>query len=296
MTQDFFDHQFDLEHGYVHRFPSGLRTLAERYAERWVEIHVHFSLDAGEYCAVFYRPVVDEQVAEQLRLRGNQPSEFNRGSDKVEVAVLLDVSKTIEQEKETIGTIRIPSLARLQFIDDCSDFAFHSGDRPIAVLMDCAGRLFTDREPRVLSGLISALDDQLPGEMIEGGPKVKEGITEAQGNAARRSERLTDDVPSVIESLSVEIVNNYARLRLAEAESVNVVPKGVQVLVRPYVLGLMPVGDRHDVYSGRYNSRAACFPFATFSRGASANGDTWGGISTRLPFSTSAIVRICRRG
>jgi hypothetical protein len=57
--------KLDPDEDFVNNFPGGYPTLAERYAKRSKEIHVHYSFCGRQYCAVFYRPLIDRAFSEE---------------------------------------------------------------------------------------------------------------------------------------------------------------------------------------------------------------------------------------
>ncbi len=62
------DRKINFEYEFVNQYPSGFPTLAERYTECSEEIHVHLTVRDCKYCAVFYRPFMDEAVSQTNRL------------------------------------------------------------------------------------------------------------------------------------------------------------------------------------------------------------------------------------
>lgn len=250
--KDGFNRKLDVEDDFVHRFPSGIPTLAESYAEHRVEIHIHVSLASGQYCAVFYRPLVDKKLGHSFGVRSNQSRGFKRGDNEVEMPVLLNVSKTIEQEKKTVRTVGITSVVRLQPFYRCLDSREHSGHLGLDRLGVEDRPSITDGESGTSSRLSAADRNQLPSKMIENAPEIEQRVSETQGNRGGRRVHLPPDAPSVIKSFSVEIINNYARLRPSEGHQI--VAERIELLVCPYQLGLKAKHCRDEARANRERS------------------------------------------
>jgi hypothetical protein len=83
--------------------------------------------------------------------------------------------------------------------------------------------------------------------MIQGSAPIVERVTETERKLLGRRMNLAADAPRMLQSFSLEIVNNCAWLRPAEQH--DVLPKGIHVLVRPYLLGLKTTRRYHKCES-----------------------------------------------
>jgi hypothetical protein len=234
-ADDVFDRKLDPGHEFVHNFPRGYPTLAERYTERSKELHIHFSFCDRQYCAVFYRPIVDEVVAQLARVDVER-GEINGSSHEIELPVLLPVSKTIEKMEKVIRTVRTHSLVRLKALDLCLHRRIHSGNLALDVLSPESALPTAYWETSERRGPHPVGTNEVAGQVVENTTKVVQGVTESERKLLGRRTDLTLDAPRMLQAFSLEIVNNYTWLR---ATKVNDVPaKGLHVLVRPYLLGL----------------------------------------------------------
>lgn len=234
-AEDIFDRQLDSENEFIHLFPSGFPTLAERYAERGNEIHVHFSLCEREYCAVFYRPVVNNAF-DQLAVIRAECRKIDGGGDKVEMPVLFDISKTIKKSEKIVRTVRTQSVVRLQALDSCLYGCVHSTQLLANTVGVERGFLIAQGKSGERRGSLAVSDDEISREMIQGSSEVVKGIAQAERQALRRSINIAADAPGMLQSFALEIVNNYTWFRLTEVN--DFFPKRAHVIVRPYELGL----------------------------------------------------------
>jgi len=238
------DRKIDFEYEFVNQYPSGFPTLAERYTECSEEIHVHLTVRDCKYCAVFYRPFMDEAVSQTNRLSA-ECGEINRCSDKVEMSVLLNVSKTIEQSQNIVRTLKVFSMVRLQLLNSCANLAIQSPLNSRQLISDAVGvpisRFPAQRESSFASGCAFTSEDQVPSKMIQDTAIVVQGVSKAEGNFLGRDSDLAINAPCVLQSFALEIVNNYTWLRLPEGK--DFLPQGIHVRVRPYQLGLETVRE-----------------------------------------------------
>jgi len=239
---DFLDRKLNPEYEFLNRYPSGFPTLAERYTEGCYELHVHMTGCPREYCAVFYRSQMDKVVGEKP-LINTECRQIDRCNDQVEMSVLLDVSKSIEQPQKIIHaaerivrTFKVLSVVRLQPLNCCTDRPIHSGKLGPDALGIPISRLSAQGEGGFAGGFPFAGNDEVPGEVIQNPTIVVECVAEAQGNLLGRSSDLAIDAPRVLQSFTLEIVNNYAWLHQPEANDASA--KGLHVLVRPRKFGL----------------------------------------------------------
>jgi hypothetical protein len=71
--------------------------LAERYSERRNEIHVHLTFCDREYCAVFYRPLMDKAFSQTC---AGKCGEINGCGDQVEVSMLLNIPRRLRSPRK----------------------------------------------------------------------------------------------------------------------------------------------------------------------------------------------------
>lgn len=243
LSDCFFDRKLDSEYDFVHQFPRGFPTLAERYTKCREEIHIHLTVGGSKYCAVFYRPIVDKAASQFAGING-EGSQVNTGRNQVEVPVLLDVSKTIEKAEKIVRTFRTLSAVRLQHIDACPNPIVHPGQLVGDPASFPVARVSDNRESGS-SGWCSVIgDDQILREMVQHAPKVKEGISEPKGDTCGRYSGIALDAPSVLQTFTLEIMNNYARI--GGPKRGDFLPKGLHLIVRPYLLGLKTAEHRPD--------------------------------------------------
>jgi hypothetical protein len=237
-SEDVFDRKLDPEYEFAHKFTRGYPTLAERYAERRNELHVHFAFCDCQYCAVFYRPLMDKGVTQKGVINA-ECSEIDGCRDQVEMAMLLDVSQTVEESEMVVRAIRTRSVVRLQFLDSCPHRGAQSGHSTLDAFRREIIGACADGESGLTARGGTVRDDKLPREIVQSAAKIAENITEAERKLLGRHVRLTANAPRMLRSFGIKIVNNHTWIR--KTESADGETKGVHVLVRPYQLGLETV-------------------------------------------------------
>lgn len=232
------DRRLNPEYEFLNQHPRGFPTLAERYTEGSVEIHVHLTSGAGQYCAVFYRAVVDESLREAFIVNAKSRQIYGSGNE-IKMPMFLDVSKAIKQSQKMIRTVKVPSLVRLQALNLCADRLCHVPQHvPDTVCVPVLGFRAEGESCFAIRGT-AASGDETPREMIQNSPIVVERVAQAQGNVLRGDSDVATDAPGVLQSFMLEIVNNYTRLRKPKGQ--DVLPKHIHVLVRPPKFGLETV-------------------------------------------------------
>ena len=156
-------------------------SVAEDYFDGECAVHVHMrfapSLEAvaHEYCAIFQRavlvddlkPTVDGFVSKtDLRL-GGVPHD---SESTVEEAVLVHVGG-LNQLGEGAPNRMVPSKVRLQVLDACPVVVADSTEHRVEPL-NGRGAFRVDRELAATGRFLSIQADQLPDQVVEGGPKV----------------------------------------------------------------------------------------------------------------------------
>jgi hypothetical protein len=227
--------ELDPDEYFVNNFASGYPTLAERYTKRSKELHVHLSFCGREYCAVFYRPLVNEALGKE-RIIDIECCKVYGCSDQVEMPVLLNVSERVQQSKKMLRVHSIPSVVRLKLLNLCPHRFGHTSNGLLnSVRCERLG-LLTNRESRSVVGFPFVGEYEIPSQMVENSTKIIQSVTEPERKLLGRRVRLTADAPRMLQAFTLEIVNNYTWLRRAEFADGET--KGVHVLVRPYCLGL----------------------------------------------------------
>jgi hypothetical protein len=158
--------------------------------------------------------------------------------------VLFNISKTIKQNEKMVVTKGIPSLVRLQPLYRCLNGQAHTGDLLLDPSRLKVSGMLADWEGGLASGLSAADQHQLPSEMIEASSHVVQHVSQTERDRHGRRFRLPFNAPDMLKSFSVEIVNNYARLRLVEGKQI--IAKKIEMLVRPYILGLKTKVQGHE--------------------------------------------------
>ena len=114
------DSRGDCPQGGDDRFLTSRRFVAETYNEGNAELHLHFRLGfpAEEFCAVVHR-------SEKCVADGHGSAlidDFGAGlgrADEVECSVLVDVAKLMQNPERVRQVVGVPSVMRLQSLDDC---------------------------------------------------------------------------------------------------------------------------------------------------------------------------------
>jgi hypothetical protein len=227
------------------------RTLAERYAEAEVAIHVHLRLktavvgletDLRDYCIVFEQPAgLDADLSVARDALGGDNLELcfvGDESDDGDRSVLVGIGERVE-DGEWMRVRVVPSVVRLRLVKNCDqvlgDAPEHGGRLGLPVLPGAA-----DRE----SALVVGIERQFVGELIEGGPKTMNGVT-GDYSPFDNGDRLENLEPKqVLRSLRIRLsVDPVETFALLFKEPLASLVERVQVLYRPIDLR----EDRHDV-------------------------------------------------
>jgi hypothetical protein len=224
--------------------------IDEAYIEGRFEIHVHaravFSADAFvpyELCAVFKYAHGNCVLRSKNRKLGNSDAKLTAGryldlaaglySDcHQKGTMLVDVMKLIEKP-EPLEFGGIPSVVRLQFLDDClgswtdiPDSALTAFQKTITVSKDRESgidRLVIGECPRMPNS-------QTVDEMIQGTPKIVETIANDRQMGSRRGlDALKPE--DIITSIRIDVVAD--RIWVTTGPPLNPCLEVLQVLTRP---------------------------------------------------------------
>lgn len=164
-------------------------SLAESYAEGGCEIHVHFRAGlvnggvAGDWCAIFNRKVDWlDFVGDGAFINHEGHMRNARVRRNVRQTVLVLVGKPVELPEGIVDGTLLPSIVRLQPLDDCfrvwSDAPKHAVEF-FQVTVATGGE---DRKSRIsLDALgyppLFVNNGEFEGEIVEGGTKVMEAVS-----------------------------------------------------------------------------------------------------------------------
>lgn len=224
--------------------PRGCRPLPEGYAEGQEGVHVHLRVetlgksgDAGgigcNLCAVFVRAYSDTDAAGQVGRTG----EVGEGTDghlrNVRHSMFVHVGKLVELP-EGVRRERIPSVVRLQPLDDCLRVRVDAPDSLLAGART-HGLGAKDGELRVFDELgrgrvAMTGDNEIVDEIVQSGAEVVETVaddeTQLCGDWLRES-----DVHELLAALAVDMTVVSVRLSLSPLTNLSV--KSVQVMGGP---------------------------------------------------------------
>jgi hypothetical protein len=164
-------------------------SLAEAYAEGGCEIHVHFRAGvvnggiAGDWCAIFNREidwldfVRDRAFVDHEGQMGNAHERCNVGQ-----TVLVLLGKLVELPKGVVGGAPLPSVVRLQPLDDCFRVWVDAPQHAVQFFEVIVGTGTENRERRVALDALGypplfVGDGELKGEVVEGRTEVVETVS-----------------------------------------------------------------------------------------------------------------------
>lgn len=227
-------------------------SLAETYAERRCEMHVHFragfvnSWVAGDWCAIFHR--AEDWLDFVNREECGHPEGHSNSREKADMRqpVLVLHGKLVELPEGIVGE-SVSSVVRLQPLDDCLRVWVDAPDL-VAALPRIHLPVSEDGElqlPRSVFGQgIDAKvgDGKLKDEVVEGRTEVVETIANDEANFGG-GRRLKDfDAKEFLGAISIGFAPSSVRVFLAP--SVHFFVEAVQVVVRPVQPPLVVVGHR----------------------------------------------------
>ncbi len=172
-------------------------SLPESYIEGDLDIHVYFGLGSGgdecetrHYCAVFKSSdgsLVEETAFAVPVVLGAESGSFESLSGELVYPVFIPVRKTAEGREDRKTGIFF-HIVRLQYLDECSIVSVHALDLPIPAferVFRCfgarieagvEGTLGEDGEGGAAGRFAPVPDNQLPSQMIQGGPPIVDDV------------------------------------------------------------------------------------------------------------------------
>jgi len=255
VVKDEFNDCVDTRKDQSNGFSSSGSSLAKRYADGWIELHIHiFAGDSGEFCALFHSALVDGIWVTTPHDDGQSWVEYSTicsSGDEIEMSMFVGVAQGLKPEQHTVP-VGVPSVVRLIPLDRCLCLPGHSFDFRPTVPLEVFGAV-TDRECIEPRGGLAIGINELPSKVIEGGSEVVQGISDDRAKSNRRRRGIPLDAPDFLAGLRVELTDDVTRLRFGEG--LNFPLQGFQVLVRPCNLQSWPRQRSHEVYSHHEQQR-----------------------------------------
>ena len=236
---------YDSAKCFGHRIP--LRgCVCENYVEKRIELHLHAlaSVCAGgavtcnqDICIRFKRcgcPSMPEFPQDVSLHATTKAALFVCGKCNKKRAMFIDIGQFVKQPErmDSSPILRLPSLIRLQSLDDCLRGWRHMPDRthPIA----CVKSGFREnRELSLFSGgkrqATAVRFRQSKGEMIKRGPNIIEAISYEHGKSRRRSAG-SSDANRIFLPIQIELMGNL--IGFIAQPSPEFVIHGAQMLTR----------------------------------------------------------------
>jgi hypothetical protein len=171
-------------------------SLAKAYAEFGIEIHVHFCAGfvkgdvAGDFCAVFYRTPVHEfdAVGRVVVAGGDKAEQPGRKKDEVRQPVLIHVVKLVEPPKGIGLGEPIPSLVRLQPLDNCLRMFVYAPKHVVEfarILLDLDGKTGVTFDLAGYRATV-ACDGKFKNEVVKGAAEIMEAVSDDEAKFGRR--------------------------------------------------------------------------------------------------------------
>ena len=225
--------------------PRGYRPLPEEYVEGQQGVHVHLRVEplsesgvtgriGRNLCAVFKRTQVDIDGPGQVGRVGNVSPCADSHLGNVRRSMLVHVGKLV-QHPEGVRRELIPSIVRLQSLDDClrswvdaPDFVATFPHQPVLVAKD--GKLRPPIEG-VGQGAASVVRDrEFVGEVVERGAEVVETVADDEAELWRDWIG-ESDVHELLAALTVDMT--VVSVRVSVSPLTNLRLKTVQVAGGP---------------------------------------------------------------
>jgi hypothetical protein len=225
--------------------PGGTRPLPEEYVEGQQGVHVHLRVEAlregrgtglvgCDLCAVFKRTKIDVDGSGQVgSVREVSPSADSDLRD-MRRSMFVHVVK-LTKHPEGVRRVLIPSIVRLQSLDDClrswidvPDFVTAFALRPFSVAKD---RELGSSIEGVRQGATSLMpDSEFVGEIVEGRAEVVEAVPDDEAEACR--DWFGEfDVSELLAALTVDMTDVSVSMSLSPLTNLRV--KSVQVVGGP---------------------------------------------------------------
>lgn len=192
--------------------------LLEAYVQGTTEVHVHFrGAVAGvaipeDWCAVFNRATDEQSIYDCTMTHCDFRQAFKREQCETERSVLIPVGQLIQLPEWMEECRIIPSIVRLQLLDDCLhlrgdslETTFASGCEPMFIEADRKRRNFLDLLGQRTSVIVN--QGKLVNDVVEGGAQVLQTIPDDQGEFSGWLPQglNVDDVVAAIDALRVEL-------------------------------------------------------------------------------------------
>jgi hypothetical protein len=169
-------------------------SLAKRYVEGKVNLHVHLSIDSGvpgesgDWCAVLYWPALQKVVPADLDLLGmaeGKASSRQMNLREVNKAVLIHYREFLNAPKRFPLWVVLPCGVWLQALNSCPCVLGHSADLASGLVLEFSV-VFENGELRPRRGGLTIGKDQLPGEVVKSGSEIVKNITDDQSPLMNR--------------------------------------------------------------------------------------------------------------
>jgi hypothetical protein len=241
------------EHG-VQYSPLKLGRLTgflNAYCRHQLAVRLHFCYgglgsDNREYCAVVYRPYLEElDPVTWKRLRRYEGEFLRQATNQVQEAVLVSVAQLLKEPQgmEFFGALPLGVAVRLQGIEYCQCSVRNTPQlfrdrRSVLIGID------EDRELVSPVGHLVVRENKLPNEVIQGGPEVVEEFSQQEA-PTQGYVLMGDDYGGVFGAISIRI--KPKSVRVAQLESIKLGIQGPQMFLRSVQLQTNPRKSKpHD--------------------------------------------------
>lgn len=215
-------------------------SLAEAYAESRCDIHVHFRARfveggiAGNWCALFNRVEDRFDVADVQVVRNEIARTQLCEKDDMGQPMLVHVGKLVELPKG-IAVEPVPSIVRLQLLDDClrgwrdaPDVALAFREELIALEKDGEHRVFLDLLRQRFAQVVG--DGEFKGKVVERSPEVVDAVPDDEAEFDGRWVEHFDPC-ELVEVINIEIRPSSVRVFFLPGSHFGL--KALQVIERP---------------------------------------------------------------
>ncbi len=199
------------------------RTLSEGYAEGRRSLHAHFRVGSEgdhqprDYCAIFKR--LGEELDSPSVARGSRENGelMGRGYREMRKLVLVAIGEHTEQPEGVSGYRYVPSVVRLQSLDECPGVGMYTPDLGPTVFVK-PNLICENGETGVVGDAFGHLgtlvcDGEFVGEVVEGASEVVEEVPDDGGENDGR--RLEDFGPhELVAALDVRLGPHSTRISL----------------------------------------------------------------------------------
>lgn len=217
-------------------------SLAETYAKGGIELHVHFRAGfvnggiAGDWCAIFNRSedwldFVDSDTAEDDEGNGLGSEKGNVG----QTVLVLD-GKLVELPERVVGDVLLPSVVRLQPLDDCLRVWVDAPKHAVQFFEVIVATRAEHRKLGVALGTFGqapalVCQGQLKSEVVESGAKIVKAVSDDEAEFGGGWLLKDFDPKDLLAALNLGFRPNS--IRAFFAPSVQFAFKTLQVVERP---------------------------------------------------------------